>query len=302
VLVALLVVSSSMAFTQTTYIHEEVPSNASCPNAIQICGTTQYTYEEGVEGCLWFYFTLQEEQLVHITVPGHKAHLVIPPPGPCECPETGGAALVVNEVLSAPFPGTPYLIAVEVSDHGILPITIEVHEGDLGDCPGEPCDGCLPSFSPLPNERYVASAWVKEDVPLGVTHYDNVKLRVEAPPGTVITEFTVPAGAPMVEGWQLIEGEFLMPATPAAFQLTLVCSSGTAYFDDVRVFPADGSMKCYVYDPQNLRFMAELDERHFATFYEYDYEGRLVRVKKETERGVKTLKETRLNAPHDLQP
>ena len=35
-----------------------------------------------------------------------------------------------------------------------------------------------------------------------------------------------------------------------------------------------------------LSRVAELDERHFATFYEYDNEGRLVRVKKETERGT----------------
>ena len=37
--------------------------------------------------------------------------------------------------------------------------------------------------------------------------------------------------------------------------------------------------------------MAELDERNFATLYEYDEEGKLVRVKKETERGIMTIKE-----------
>jgi YD repeat-containing protein len=57
-----------------------------------------------------------------------------------------------------------------------------------------------------------------------------------------------------------------------------------------------------VYDPVNLRFTAELDERHFATFYEYDNEGRLVRVKKETERGVMTIQETRQNAAHHTMP
>jgi YD repeat-containing protein len=65
------------------------------------------------------------------------------------------------------------------------------------------------------------------------------------------------------------------------------------YFDDVRMFPYDGSMKCYVYDPENLRFVAELDERHFATFYEYDEEGRLTRIKKETERGIMTIQESK---------
>ncbi len=54
-------------------------------------------------------------------------------------------------------------------------------------------------------------------------------------------------------------------------------------------------MKSYSYDRENFRFNAELDENNFATFYEYDEEGKLVRVKKETERGVMTLQETRTN-------
>ncbi|MGK4569023.1 hypothetical protein [Flavobacterium sp. 3HN19-14] len=43
--------------------------------------------------------------------------------------------------------------------------------------------------------------------------------------------------------------------------------------------------------------MAELDENNYATFYEYDKEGGLVRVKKETERGVQTIKESRSSNP-----
>jgi hypothetical protein len=39
--------------------------------------------------------------------------------------------------------------------------------------------------------------------------------------------------------------------------------------------------------------MAELDENNYATFYEYDDDGTLVRVKKETSRGIKTINETR---------
>jgi hypothetical protein len=52
-------------------------------------------------------------------------------------------------------------------------------------------------------------------------------------------------------------------------------------------------MKSYVYNPVNLRLMAEMDENNYATFYEYDDEGTLIRVKKETERGIMTIKETR---------
>ena len=54
-------------------------------------------------------------------------------------------------------------------------------------------------------------------------------------------------------------------------------------------------MKSFVYDPINLRLVAELDERHYATYYEYDEQGMLIRVKKETERGIKTIQENRSN-------
>ena len=55
-------------------------------------------------------------------------------------------------------------------------------------------------------------------------------------------------------------------------------------------------MKSFVYDPITLRLMAEMDERNYATFYEYDEEGALTRVKKETVRGVKTIQESRNNS------
>lgn len=89
-----------------------------------------------------------------------------------------------------------------------------------------------------------------------------------------------------------------MPFSESDITITLVCEEGSAYFDDIRVFPADGSMKCYVYDPLDLRFVAELDERHYATFYEYDNEGKLVRIKKETERGRTTIQQTQYNTHH----
>jgi hypothetical protein len=70
-------------------------------------------------------------------------------------------------------------------------------------------------------------------------------------------------------------------------------TGNVANFDDVRIHPFNANMKSFVYNPVNLRLMAELDENNYATFYEYDDEGTLTRVKKETEQGVKTIKETR---------
>ena len=38
------------------------------------------------------------------------------------------------------------------------------------------------------------------------------------------------------------------------------------------------------YDPVTLLLTAELDDNNYATFYEYDQEGNLTRIKKETSR------------------
>ena len=72
-------------------------------------------------------------------------------------------------------------------------------------------------------------------------------------------------------------------------------NGATVLLDDIRIMPKVSNMKCFVYDNVNYRLMAELDENHFATFYEYDDQGNLVRVKKETEKGIKTINESRSN-------
>ena len=54
-------------------------------------------------------------------------------------------------------------------------------------------------------------------------------------------------------------------------------------------------MKTYVYDPLNLWLVAELDALNYATFYDYDSEGQLVQIKKETENGVVTIQTSRSN-------
>lgn len=70
-----------------------------------------------------------------------------------------------------------------------------------------------------------------------------------------------------------------------------------SFFDDVRIYPYDANMKSFVYDYDTQRLVSELDENNFATFYEYDQEGGLIRVKKETERGIYTIQETRSHSP-----
>ena len=65
------------------------------------------------------------------------------------------------------------------------------------------------------------------------------------------------------------------------------------YFDDVRIHPFNATMVTSVYDPTTLRKWADLDDYNFATFYEYDEQGMMVRVKQETYEGIKTISEVR---------
>ena len=59
--------------------------------------------------------------------------------------------------------------------------------------------------------------------------------------------------------------------------------------DDIRLHPFLGNMKSFVYNGGNLKLSAELDANNFATIYEYDQEGKLVVVKKETKEGIQTI-------------
>jgi hypothetical protein len=147
-------------------------------------------------------------------------------------------------------------------------------------------------FAPVLEEQYILSFWVKDNtatktVPVEVyvgDELDYAKLNI-----------TTAHVSTKVEGWKRVEISFpFVNYNPVAKQFRLRFKpSGTVYIDDVRIFPKNSMLKSYVYDERSQRLMAELDENNFATFYEYDDEGTLIRVKKETERGIMTLKETR---------
>jgi hypothetical protein len=160
---------------------------------------------------------------------------------------------------------------------------------------------CIGSFSPEQG-IYILSAWVKEEgaVPTLLT-YTKPELYIDFPSTSVPTStptssslgpFT--ATGAIIDGWQRVEAEITIPGTAVYLNIRLECGvSGNCLFDDIRIFPTDGSMKSYVYDPVTLRLVAELDERNYATFYEYNEDGGLIRVKKETEKGIMTIKENR---------
>jgi hypothetical protein len=157
-----------------------------------------------------------------------------------------------------------------------------------------PCSDCIPSFDPQPDSSYIVSAWLKETgVSVNTTTYTNSSISITYTPSSHVSGPFQSKGQ-IIDGWQLVEDTFKVPHSSSQISIHLN-SSTTTYFDDIRVFPYKGSMKSYVFDPLTLRLVAELDERNYATMYEYDEEGKLMRVKKETERGIMTIQENKSN-------
>jgi len=197
-------------------------------------------------------------------------------------------------------PGTYTLSATMVNTVNLATATYSTAI-NVVDCPNITCTSCIGSFVPSAGD-YIISLWVREDHPGTVTPvpitYSNSGIEISFVPAAPVTSvYTVYATTvnPIIDGWQRIEARFSVPSVATGMNIYLknISSSITTYFDDVRIHPVDATMKSYVYDPVNLRLVAELDENNYSTRYEYDEEGKLIRVKKETERGVMTIKETR---------
>lgn len=159
------------------------------------------------------------------------------------------------------------------------------------------CSECVPSFSPLPGQKYLLSAWVKEEyVDKYPDTYAHGGIKITFNQGAIALP-VMRAKGPIIDGWQRIEESFTVPATASNIQIELVNEDapGNVYFDDIRIHPFRSNMKSFVYNPSTQKLIAELDENNYSTRYEYDDEGILIRVKKETERGVMTIKESRNN-------
>ena len=154
----------------------------------------------------------------------------------------------------------------------------------------------------------VFSAWVKEacgdpanGIPCTSTGYTQNKVTMTFNDGSNTYLELKPSG-PIIEGWQRYEGYFTAPATATSVVVGFVnSSSNPIYFDDMRLHPFNANMKTYVYDPVNLRLRSELDANNYASFYEYDEEGGLIRTKAETKEGIKTIKETRSAKQKNIQ-
>lgn len=147
----------------------------------------------------------------------------------------------------------------------------------------------------MSNEGISVKVWVKDPQ------------RTQVPvKGSIVGNVTVPlnfAKIAQTGEWSLYEAKVTNwsgMTTNMGIKVLLVNNvSGQSdiYVDDYRLQPLKASMNAYVYDVKTLRLLASFDDQHFALFYQYNDEGKLVRKLKETERGTKTIAETQYNLP-----
>jgi YD repeat-containing protein len=81
-----------------------------------------------------------------------------------------------------------------------------------------------------------------------------------------------------VGSWVLLEGDYWVPADMTQLNLRLDNNGGgNAWFDDLRLYPSDGAMSTYTYDPL-VGMTSATDAKGQTTHYEYDSFQRLQRV------------------------
>jgi hypothetical protein len=149
---------------------------------------------------------------------------------------------------------------------------------------------CTPSFNPQPG-KYLCTAWVKQSNTGASVKIDVVSNAFSNP---ITTTFVCQNVGPVIEGWQRVEGKFIIPPTgTSAVNVKLENTSGqVVYFDDFRIHPLLAEMITTVYHPKTLLPLATHDSYNHTTFYNYDENLQLVRVKVETIEGIKTVSET----------
>lgn len=259
--------------------------------------TTTYTYTFGTAGCAWSVGSTLTVTVTVIsgditvtspvnicignyttlTASGASTYRWDPATG---LNSTTSATVIANPTITTTYTVTGTSACVKTST-----VTVTV------DPCTKTCENCIGSFAPDNDTTFIVSAWVKKEaaLPTDLT-YTQPQIYIDFPSSSV-GPFV--GTGDIIDGWQRIEEKFTVPTSAASITIRLACTTGNCLFDDIRVYSANGSMKSYVYDPITLRLVAELDERNYATFYEYDEEGKLVRVKKETEKGVMTIKENK---------
>lgn len=157
-----------------------------------------------------------------------------------------------------------------------------------------------PLFNPELGKTYKLSFWIKVD-PQDQIAASPMKISALSGASTWTTISNTGAFLTgTIEGWRLYEAKITIPSASISkikyeFLKPPTGNGWVRYFDDIRFIPDDAQAKTYVYDDKSLKIVSELDENHFATFYDYNESGNLIRIRKETEKGIVTLKENNFN-------
>jgi len=154
---------------------------------------------------------------------------------------------------------------------------------------------CVKPFAPAQGKDYLISLWVKGNAMLtNSSVYSDVTVTISYS-GSATTHTFTPTGQ-QIDGWQRVEGTFQVPANATAITVSLNNTSAVggnkAYFDDLRIHPLIAGMTTTVYDPETLLPMATHDGYNFTTYYGYDENLMLVRVRVETINGIQTISES----------
>jgi PKD repeat protein len=145
-------------------------------------------------------------------------------------------------------------------------------------------------------KSYMINAWVSVNNPNVLTpNLGNglgIDVTLKNAQNTTRGTFSFKPSGQVIEGWQQVRGVFVCPDWALHMEVKFNPSaSGTAWYDDLRLHPEKGNMRSYVYDLNDYRLRAILDEENFASMFFYDQEGNLYLTQKETEEGIKTINE-----------
>ncbi|MNJ90835.1 hypothetical protein D3C87_84750 [compost metagenome] len=144
---------------------------------------------------------------------------------------------------------------------------------------------CIPPFRPTSGKEYIVGGWIRKG-----TSSASINVRLTGG-GAAITP--VMTTGREIEGWVRVESQpFEIPVGYTGISISLTNSGvSPVYFDDIRVHPFLAGMTTVVYDPVTLLPIATHDGYNYTTFYNYDENLELVRIKVETEEGIKTVME-----------
>lgn len=160
-------------------------------------------------------------------------------------------------------------------------------------------NGLIPGFKPKPG-KYIVSGWVYESE-IGNSSSIDIKVYSDDNCSTLTNTYSLTAKGQIIDGWRRIFNSIEIPSGSHCINITLTRDGNECFFDDVRIHPYDAQMKSFIYDYSLNRLMATLDENNYASFYEYDDAGQLVRIKRETDKGIRTIKEERAYMPRQQQ-